>query len=353
MIRKSLFVPLIVIFSISTNAQSINETITKVNSLGTPVTGNKAPLSKDLGTNNTRLLNHTNHFTPKTNLSLNANSTIQLAAITPQLTTLSPTLSPSSNFDLSTWDLVTPLPIGGIGNAIRIYSEQLVGNPLLNTGYTKSPYFYTDSITGSMNFFAPLNGATTPGTNYARCELSEDTSLEWNLAKYKENVLTTTMLIRKMPSIGGRITIGQIHFRGNTDPYGNEVNKLPLLKVMYDTRSTIYGKRCGGCLTVEIRKTPTTGSNEQTNTILITDVKLNTLFTYVVTFRSDGALTAEITNNIKTYKLSTQLSTSKNNTIGWGSQYFLFHAGCYLNVKGTSSTDGAQVNIYYLNAKHI
>lgn len=327
MIRKPLFVALIIYCDYSIYAsQSNGEFLTKA---------------------------QVKNFNSEHKMLSNANTSFQLAEATPQLHSLTPSLRPSSNFDLSSWDLVTPLPLKGKGNAIRIESQQLVANPLKNSGYVKSPYFYTDPTTGSMNLFAPLNGATTPNTEYARSELSEDTSLQWNLAKYKDNSLTATMVIKKMPSNGGRITIGQIHFRGITDPYGNKVSKLPLLKIMYDTRPTLYGKKCGGCLSVEIRKTPKTGVHEQINTILATGVTLNTLFTYELHFKNDGALTAEITVKNKTYQFSTKLSTSKDNTKGWGSQYFLFHAGCYLNVKGTSSTDGAQVNIYYLDAKHI
>lgn len=260
---------------------------------------------------------------------------------------LSPLLHPSSNFDLSRFELITPLPIGGIGEAERIESYQLNGSPSANTGYSNPPYFYTDPVTGSMNFFAPLNGATTPNSTFPRSELSEEENLQWSISTFTNNSLTASLLIKQVPP-SGTLTIGQIHDRGDTDPYGTSAPNEPLIKLMYGTKPIINKQNCGGCIHAQIRNTPVTPSNKQMDIVIATDVSLNSIFSYVIDLKNDGTLTIKANNQTQTIKLS----TSNNNTIGWGSQYFLFHAGAYLHENGTSPTEGGQANFYYLNLKH-
>jgi hypothetical protein len=281
-------------------------------------------------------------------VSIPANVTQSIAGNSPNeasstlnMLALDTNIAPSSNFDLSRWDLVLPTPLTGGNSATRIKSLQL------NTNYSYSPYFYTDPKTGTMNFFAPLGGSSTPNSNYARSELAENTSLQWSLSTFADNRLTASLVIKQVPS-NGRITIGQIHDRGNKDLLGNIAPNMPMIKLMYDTRSAIKGQTCGGCIYAQIRLTPNTASNSQMDVVIATGIKLNQSFTYSIGLTNNGVLTVKAANKSKAFNLG----TAKNNNTGWGSQYFLFHAGTYLHSDGASTTTGGETRFSYLNIKH-
>ena len=79
---------------------------------------------------------------------------------------------------------------------------------------------------------------------------------------------------------------------------------------------------------------------------LVKNVPLNTLFTYKLTLLRDGALTIKV-NNTST---SIHLSTSTNNTLGWGSQQLYFKAGAY-NLEHDTVEGGAD-SFYFLQLAH-
>ena len=81
--------------------------------------------------------------------------------------TLDPTLPPGGNFNLSIWQL--QLPTGSPGKPDTIQPAQLKGA----NGYSNPAYFWTDKNDGSMTFWAPEKGVTTPNSTYARSELRE------------------------------------------------------------------------------------------------------------------------------------------------------------------------------------
>ncbi len=94
------------------------------------------------------------------NYLFNAVLWTSLSTLSCQLTfSLDPNAPPSKNFDLSHFKLQIPDKDG---------SE--ISTSTLNNGY-QSQYFYTDKDDGSMTFYCPANGGTTPGTSYPRSEL--------------------------------------------------------------------------------------------------------------------------------------------------------------------------------------
>src|SRR5947209_5591622 len=82
---------------------------------------------------------------------------------------LDPGLPPGGNFDLSHWKLQLPTANGSLtcsgGSVDEIKPAQLAG-------FTNA-YFYTGSD-GAMVFWAPINGATTSGSQNPRSELREE-----------------------------------------------------------------------------------------------------------------------------------------------------------------------------------
>lgn len=268
-----------------------------------------------------------------------ASNTLLIQALNAQL-------HPSSNFDLSQFDLNTPLPLGGSLN-INIPSAVLNGDPARNTGYTNAPYFNTDASSGAMHFFAPLNGATTD-SNYPRSELRESKIHEWMLKTYSNSTLTASLMVTENALVKRKLVIGQIHDTGEVDKFGHVAPDEPMLKMIYDGNLMFHNQTCAGCIRAQIRLTPMTALDQQTDIILASQIPLNTLFTYSMSLQKNGLLTIKAAG--KTALIP--LSTSSNNTKGYGAQKLYFKAGVYLQENGTSSTTGGATKFYYFNMKH-
>lgn len=262
---------------------------------------------------------------------------------------LDPELRPAANFDLKNWTLTLPLPIGNRDNAVTIGKETLNGTDSMNNGYSNQPYFHTDPITGAMNFLVPLNGATTPNSDYARSELYEvlpGASRTWKLGTFNTNRLTATVSIIRTPPIEKRFVIGQIHDKGNTDIYGHSASNSPLLKLYYDSDRLDPNKNpCNGCVYAQVRNTPSQ-SNYLKIVNLISNIPLNTKFVFRLILLKDGTLTVKA-NNVST---TIKLSSSINNTIGWGAQELYFKAGAY-NLEHDTVVGGA-VSFHSLQVAH-
>ena len=114
---------------------------------------------------------------------------------------LNPSLPPGGNFNLSVWQL--QLPSGSAG------SPDTVSPSALKT-YTNPAYFFTDKNDGSMTFWAPEKGVTTPNSNYARSELREMNSngsaANWSLSgTHKLNANLRIVFVTK------NVCVGQVH----------------------------------------------------------------------------------------------------------------------------------------------
>lgn len=264
---------------------------------------------------------------------------------------LTPPFPPSSNFNLQPWSLTLPLPLGSDGNAISIGQATLNGIPAENNGYSNPPYFFTDPVTGAMNFFAPLNGATTPGSAFSRSELYEilpGASPSWKLSTFSSNTLTASLLVSQVPPGVKKIVVAQIHDKGDTDSFGNRVSNSPFVMLYYDMNSLDPTKHpCNGCLYAQVRTTPAQ-SNFFKIVSLIQNVPLNKIFMYQLTLLRNGTLTIKVNTASTTIKVN----TSTNNTIGWGAQNLYFKAGVYNLENGTSNTLGGAASFYTLVVKH-
>src|SRR5687767_14122549 len=82
----------------------------------------------------------------------NSGDFVVVVGATPIPPTLDPSQPPGRNFDLSHWYL--GLPDSGASS---------ISHQDLMDGYTHPSWFYTGSD-GSMVFFAPVNGGTTPNS---------------------------------------------------------------------------------------------------------------------------------------------------------------------------------------------
>ncbi|HBI22116.1 MAG TPA: hypothetical protein DDY37_05980 [Legionella sp.] len=261
------------------------------------------------------------------------------------ITALDPLVRPSSNFNLKNWKLTMPLPLGNQSNAIIVTQPTLSGIPAENSGYTKSPYFFTEPAIGAMKFFTPLNGATTKNSDYPRTEFSE--ILNWTIGAYSTHTMVASVLVSQVPP-SKKIVIGQIHHKAVTDAYGNKVSAKPLFKITYDLNKLDPNKApCGGCVYGQVRTIP--GQNKYLKIVnLAKNIPLNKMFIYRLTLLKDGSLTLKVNDSSMTAKIN----TSKKNTIGWGVQNLYFKAGLYIIDNGTSNTAGGTVSFYSLQIKH-
>jgi len=222
---------------------------------------------------------------------------------------LSTSLPPGKNFNLSGFTL--QLPTGSSGNVDTVSGSQLAG------GFTKSPYFYTDTGDGSMVMGDPSTGWTTSGSLHPRVELRENAT--W--ATSGTNVMTNTVAVTKVPS---HTTIGQI-FQG-TGP------SKPLCELEFTS---------GGVVQLLLEKTNQGGSSTM-NTIA--SVGVGTKFTYTMQL-SGTTITIKVGSTTKTFALPSSFVGEK----------FYFKAGDYDQsaVSGTPKTTASTiVKFYALSIKH-
>ena len=118
------------------------------------------------------------------------------------------------------------------------------------------------------------------------------------------------------------------------------------MKLYYDSNTLDPNRNpCNGCVYAQVRNTPSQ-SNYLKIVNLIRNIPLNTKFIYRLILIKDGSLTIKANNASTTVKLS----TSTNNTIGWGAQQLYFKAGAY-NLEHDSVIGGA-VSFYSLQVAH-
>lgn len=234
------------------------------------------------------------------------------AATTPALST---TVAPGGNFDLSHWEI--QLPIGSPGSPTTITAPQLEGPK----GFTDK-YFFTNTTDGSMSFWDPENGVTTPNSNFSRSELREmnaDGSQAAWLAP-GTHTLSATLKVTQVPD---HVAVGQIHLGQNSG------STKPLLELFYFKN---------GNVDMAIEQTPA-GGNEVHH--VVGNVKLGTKFSYVIGLNAT-TISMTLNGTTKTFALP---SSFKGFTM-------YFKAGDYDQTSGSSSTVGAKVQFYALTIKH-
>jgi hypothetical protein len=230
---------------------------------------------------------------------------------------LNPNVAPGGNFDLSVWELQEPY--GSPGDPTTYVASQLEGA----SGH-QSAYFYTDSTDGSMTFWDPENGVTTPNSDYPRSELREMTAsgAAANWAPTGTNTLSATL---KATTIPDHVAVGQIHLGT-----GTPASTKPLLELFYFAT---------GAISLYIEQTPA-GGNEVPHPV--GNVPLGTPWSYVIGL-SGNTITLVIDGG------ATQ-TFSMSSTFDQEGMYF--KAGDYDQSVGSSATTGAKVQFYALSISH-
>jgi Ca2+-binding RTX toxin-like protein len=238
---------------------------------------------------------------------------------------LNPRATPSGNFDLSNWKIGLPIDgAGGFTGASREVKSL--------SDYEHPKYFFTAG-NGAMTFMAPVEGATTKGSKFARSELREmngSVRAAWSLAK--GGVMSATLEIDHAPTkfngTPGRIVVGQIH--GQDDE---------LVRLNWDNGRLYFVNDQAGATDSETKFYFLNAAGKQPH------VSLNERFSYTISAKSDQ-LVVTIKADGQIYK-----SISKINSV-WQSDAFYFKAGTYLGVNETQGTGYGQTSFYALSISH-
>jgi hypothetical protein len=222
---------------------------------------------------------------------------------------LNPAVAPGGNFNLSPWQL--QLPTGSPGSPTTIPGSQLAGAG----GYTNPAYFFTDKTDGSMTFFAPEKGVTTPNSNFARTELRENG--DWALAgNHTLNARLRIVFVTK------NVCVGQVHLgSGGT-------STKPLLELYYRPNGDIY---------IGTENSPAGGQTLHK----VGNVGLGTQWNYTINI-SAGKINLTVNGSKTTYTIPSSFNQYR--------QYF--KAGSYNQSSSSSTTNGAKVKFYTLTIQH-
>ncbi len=230
---------------------------------------------------------------------------------------------PSQYFDLSHWKLTLPVSADGStgGSAAELQPSQLIG-------YSSS--WFTMGASGkTLEFWAPVDGASTSNSSYPRSELREmqdpgNDKVNWTMTG--QSSLQAKCLVQQVPDRTGKVVIGQIH----------GFQTRPLVKLVYHYNTT--GKT--GSVYALIDPTPTATSTVKLP--LASGIDLNQTFSYDIQVDS-GVLKMRTNNGAwASYRIDQ----------AWTGVGLYFKVGDYVQASGSSDSDGGQIAFYRLIATH-
>lgn len=231
-------------------------------------------------------------------------------------------VAPSSILALSHWKLTLPVDAnhGTSGEAADVATDDLV------QGY-RSGYFCV-APDGGVEFWAPVDGATTDNTDYPRSELRyvidpDDDNVNWSPAN-DDASLSARLVVERVSSSTRKVVIGQIH--------GFQTNAYIKLRYLYDPNTH------SGSVATLVNEDPS--SSGSTNYGSIDGLANGQPFTYSISM-----VAREITIKVNGHVLASFHVQS-----GWLHEPMYFKAGSYDQASGNSSTDGGRVTFYTLGA---
>lgn len=231
-------------------------------------------------------------------------------------------VAPSSILDLAHWKLTLPVDANGgtTGEAREVATDALTG------GY-RSGYFCVEPA-GAVRFWAPVDGATTDGSDYPRSELRyvidpDDDNVNWNAAD-DDAGLAAHLTVERVPASTQKVVIGQIH--------GFQTNAFVKLRYLYNPATH------KGSVAALVNESPTASGS--TNYGSIDNLANGQPFTYSIAVQS----------RVVTITVNGQRLASFHVQPGWLHVPMYFKAGTYDQASGASSTDGGRVAFSQLAA---
>lgn len=231
--------------------------------------------------------------------------------------------TPSGSVALGHWKLT--LPVDGQGGKRGEAAE--IPAAMLSGGYHS--IWFQPRNDGSLEFWAPLDGATTDGSDYPRSELREmrnadDDNVNWSLGGHA--LLKANCEVLGVPASNGKIVIGQIHaFDGP-----------PLVKLRYQYSPSARSGRLDALVNV---KPSDAGSTAYP---LAADLPMRTAFDYRIEVDGNTLILRAADNTVVRLPIDA----------AWRAYRFYFKAGVYVQANGRSALDGGRVRFHSLGISH-
>ncbi|MFC1455751.1 polysaccharide lyase family 7 protein [Microvirga arabica] len=233
--------------------------------------------------------------------------------------------APSLTFSLKHWKITLPTDRNGTFSGTAREVKNLAG-------YVNPEYFYTGSD-GAMVFKAPVEGATTSGSQYARSELREMNGSEraaWTVEQ--GGSMKATLKVDQAPTLfngtKGRVVIGQVH--GQNDE---------LVRLYWEKGTLYFVNDIAAATGRETKFALINKAGSKPN------VSLNEKFTYSIDVKADR-VKVTVSADGQTYTALDKINQA------WRSDAFYFKAGAYLGVNETQGTGYGQVSFYDLKFSH-
>lgn len=230
-----------------------------------------------------------------------------------------------AEIDFSNWKLTLPVDSSGgfSGTAVEIKTL---------AGYEHAKYFYTGSD-GAMVTVAPVEGATTQGSNYARSELREMLGTDraaWKLSQGGQMVGTLEVDVAPTLDSGasGRVIFAQIH--GADDE---------LVRFYWEGNQLYFKNDQAGSSNSELRFDLFNSAGQRPN------VSLNEKFSYSIDAEG-SSLVIKVWADGDVYTSSTKINDV------WQSDTFYFKAGTYLGTNETQGEGYGQTSYFDLRFTH-
>jgi len=224
------------------------------------------------------------------------------------LPSTAPTPPPTGPVSLTGWKLTIP-EASDKGSAASV-----------NPAASKSPWL-TRGDGGSIKFWAPVDGATTPNSQHPRTELV-------NLNNFKAgtspHTLNATLVVSQAPSANQDIIIGQIHG-------ADDISSVPFVMLHYDA----------GTIKVVVKEAQSGSTSDKYP--LITGVPLGARFSYTISDLGNGSMTFSANYGTSTRSITAAIPQPfRGATVR-------FQAGAYQQGDSSSgATDGARLTFYTL-----
>lgn len=236
---------------------------------------------------------------------------------------------PADRIDLSHWSLTIPVDAnGGTTGQARTISPAT-----LTAGYESEWFYATDD--GGVALWAPVTGAKTPNSQYARSELRElidpnDQTVNWTIGGNAQ--MSARVAVSQVQAANRKVIVGKIVAHSSA-----EEDLTALLHVVY----FMHGDTCRASLYGLLSDGPAKGSPVQQLTLITDALRLNDEFSFTI----------RVNNGVLTLTSGSQTVTANINA-AWASTPVYFRAGAGLNSTGTNVSDGASVTFYELAVTH-
>jgi hypothetical protein len=183
---------------------------------------------------------------------------------TPSVVPVLPGPAPGRSIDLTGWKLVLP-EVGPTGDAASI------------TPAVVFPPWLVRQPDGTLRFWAPVCGASTPNSEHPRTELNSLTN--FTAATSGRRTLAASVAVSQVPAAGGEVIIGQIHGAQN-------ISSVPFVMLRYGA----------GQVWVVVKKGQSGSASAKFP--LLGGVQLGGWFDYLISDNGDGTLTVAASHGV-------------------------------------------------------